>query len=132
MAEPDVNSIPGLIRGLLHDTRDLIREEIALARAEIHEEITAVQTVGIAFGSSALAALLGATLLCIAIGGAIAYLLVWPAWTGYGIVGVLLLAASFALVQYARRRLARIRALPKTSDTVKENMAWIQSKSSTK
>jgi hypothetical protein len=130
MAEPDVNSIPGLIRGLLHDTRDLIREEIALARTEIREEITAAQTVGIAFGSSALAALLGATLLCIAIGGAIAYLLHWPAWSGYGIVGALLLAASFALVQYARGRLARIRALPKTSDTLKENMAWIQSKSS--
>jgi hypothetical protein len=132
MAEPDVNSIPGLIRGLLHDTRDLIREEIALARTEIREEISAAQTVGIAFGSGALAALLGATLLCIAIGGAIAYLLHWPAWSGYGIVGVLLLAASFALVQYARGRLARIRALPKTSDTLKENMAWIQSKSSAK
>ena len=132
MAEPDVNSIPGLIRGLLHDTRDLIREEIALARAEIGEEIVAAQTVGIAFGSSALAALLGAALLCVAVGSAIAYLLGWPAWTGYGIVGVLLFAASFALVQYGRRRLAKIRALPKTSDTVKENMAWIQSKSSTK
>src|SRR5690348_8804416 len=41
MAETDPNSVAALIRGLLDDTRDLIREEIALARAEIREEITA-------------------------------------------------------------------------------------------
>jgi len=57
MAEQDTN-IAGLVRGLLRDTRELIREEIALARAEIREEISAAQTVGIAFGSAALAALL--------------------------------------------------------------------------
>jgi hypothetical protein len=132
MADPDVNSIPELIRGLLQDTRDLIREEIALARAEIREEISAARMVGIAFGSAALAALIGATLLCIAIGGSIAYALTWPAWAGYAIVAVLLLAGAFVLAQYGRGRLAKVRALPKTTETVKENMAWIQSKSSEK
>ena len=53
MAEYDVNSIPGLIRGLLDDTRELIREEIALARAEIREEVSAAQTVAVAFGAAA-------------------------------------------------------------------------------
>src|SRR5262245_43248262 len=102
MGDSNTSLIADLIRSLLQDTRDLIREEIALARAEIREEIGAVQTVGIAFGSAAFAALLGATLLGIAIGGLIAYLLAWPSWAGYGIVAVLLLITAFVLVRYGR------------------------------
>lgn len=132
MGDSNTHSIPEVIRSLLQDTRDLMREEIALARAEIREEIGAVQTVGIAFGSAAFAALLGATLLCVAIGGAIAYLLAWPSWAGYGIVAVLLLAGAYVLARYGRGQLAKVRALPKTTQTVKENLAWMQSKSGEK
>jgi hypothetical protein len=129
MGEPNTHSIPELIRSLLQDTRDLIREEIALARAEIREDIGAAQTVGIAFGSAAFAGLLGATLLGIAIGGLLAYLFGWPSWAGYGLVAVLLLVGAFVLVRYGRGQLGKVRALPKTTETVKENLAWIQSKS---
>jgi integral membrane sensor domain MASE1 len=129
MAEYETESITGLIRSVLDDTRELIREEIALARAEIREEVTAARTVGMAFGAAAVAAFIGATLLFITIGQAIAYFLQWPTWAGYGIVTVLLLGAAFMVVQYGRRRLANVRALPKTTESVKENLAWMQSKS---
>src|SRR5947207_4165824 len=66
-------SIPGLIRSLLDDTRALIREELALARAEIREELSTAQAVAVAFAGAALAAAIGAVLLAVAIGGAIAY-----------------------------------------------------------
>jgi hypothetical protein len=132
MAEHDPDSIPGLVRSLLEDTRDLIREEIALARSEIREEMSAAQTVGIAFGAAAVAGLLGATILCVALGGAIADGLNWPAWAGYGIVAALLLGGAFFAARFGRTRLATIRALPKTTETMKENIAWIQSKSGDK
>jgi hypothetical protein len=122
----DTESIPGLIRSLLDDTRDLIREEIALARAEVREE---AQTVGFAFGAAALAALIGVTLLCVALGGAIAYFLNWPPWAGYGVMTVLLLGSAYLLVRHGRGHLMKARALPKTIESVKENMAWLQSKS---
>jgi len=132
MAEHDAQSIAGLIRSVLDDTRDLIREELALARAEIREEVVAVQAVAAAFAGAAIAAVLGVVLLCVAIGGALAYALKWPAWSGYGIVAVLLLGAAFGLFQYGRGRAAKVRALPKTTETVKENLAWMQSKSAEK
>src|SRR4051812_1184851 len=122
-------SIPELIRSLLDDTRVLIREELALARAEIREELSIAQTVAMTFVGAALAAAIGAVLLSVAIGGAIAYFLAWPAWTGYGIVAVLLLGTGYFLVRYGRNRVAHIRALPQTTATVKENLAWMQSKS---
>ena len=130
MAEyDDRTSIPALIRGLLDDARDLIREELQLARAEIREEISAAQTAVIAFAISAAVGLMGAVLLSVAIGGAIAYFLRWPAWAGYGITALLFLAAAWGLCLHARARLKSIRAIPETKDTIKENLAWMQKKS---
>ena len=130
MAEYDEHtSIPVLIRGLLDDARDLIREELQLARAEIRDEISAAQSAAIAFGIAAAVGLLGAVLLSVAIGGAVAYFLRWPTWAGYGVVAVLFLAGGWGLSMYARGRLKTIRAMPETTETMKENMAWMQHKS---
>ena len=122
-------SIPTLIKGLLDDARDLIREELQLFRAEIREEVSALQAVAIAFAAAGVAGLFGALLLAIAAGGAIAYFLHWPTWTGYGIVAILLLIAGGGAFMYARARLRVIRAIPNTTDTIKENIAWMQNKS---
>jgi len=122
-------SIPSLVRGLLEDGRDLIREELQLARAEIREEISQAQSAVIAFAVAAAVGLIGAVLISVAIGGAIAYFLHWPNWAGYGIVAILLLAAGWGSFLYARARLKAIRAMPETTDTIKENVAWIQNKS---
>jgi Putative Actinobacterial Holin-X, holin superfamily III len=132
MAEHEADSIPALIRSVLTDTRDLIREEIALARAEIREEASAVQSVGMAFGAGALLAVIGAVPLCVALGGAIADLFDAPAWVGYGIVALVLGAGAYFFISSGRSRLASIRALPKTTESLRENMAWIRSKSSSK
>jgi fructose-specific phosphotransferase system IIC component len=130
MAEYDERtSIPGLIKGLLDDARDLIREEIQLARAEIREEVAGLQTVAIAFGVAAVVGLLGGMLLAIALGGALAYALRWPSWAGYGIMAVIFLAAGWGLCLYGRARLRVIRAIPNTTETMKENIAWMQNKS---
>jgi hypothetical protein len=130
VAEYERDSIAGVIRSLLDDTRELIREELALARAEIREELATAQMVGMSFAVAAIAALIGTVLLSVAIGGAVAYFLGWPAWSGYLIVGLLALGGAFGLVMHARRHLATLKTpLPKTTETMKENMAWIQSKS---
>jgi len=130
MAEYDEHtSIPGLVKGLLDDARDLIREELQLARAEIREEISALQTVTIAFAVAAVVGVLGVMLLSIALGGALAYFLRWPAWAGYGIVAILFLAGAWGLALYARGRMRAIRAIPNTTETMKENLAWMQNKS---
>jgi putative superfamily III holin-X len=130
MAEYDEHtSIPGLIKGLLDDARDLIREELQLARAEIREEITALQTVTIAFAVAAVVGLLGAMLFSVALGGALAYFLGWPPWAGYGIMALLFLAGGWGLCLFARGRLRAIRAIPNTTATIKENLTWMQNKS---
>jgi fructose-specific phosphotransferase system IIC component len=131
MAEHEA-SIPALIRSVMDDARELIREELALARAELREEASAVQTVGIAFAAAALLAVIGVVLLCIAIGGGIAALLNVSAWVGYGIVAVLLLGGAYFFMTRGRTSLANIRTLPKTRESLQENIQWIRSKSNSR
>lgn len=132
MAEQEAGSIPALIRSVMDDARELVREELALARAEIRDEVSAVQTVGITFAAAALLAVIGVVLLCIAIGGAIAALFSVSAWVGYGIVALLLLGGAYLFVSRGRTRLANIRTLPKTRESLQENIEWIRSKSSSR
>jgi Putative Actinobacterial Holin-X, holin superfamily III len=132
MAEPTSESIPVLIRSVMEDARALIRQEIALARVEIREEASKVRTVGIAFGAAAITGLIAVVLLCVALGGAIAYALSWPTWAGDGVVAILLAATATGCATMGRSRLSTISALPKTTATMRENMAWIQGKSNSR
>ena len=127
--EDTTGSVSGIIRSVLDDARELIREEIAVARAEIREEMSAAQTIGMAFGAAAVAGLTAVVLLCVAIGGAVADLFDWPTWAGLGIMAVLLGVAAFFAARYGQGQLGQLRALPKTTATLRENMAWIHDKS---
>lgn len=127
--EDTTGSISGMIRSVLDDARELIREEIAVARAEVREEMSAAQTVGVAFGAAAVAGITALVLFCAALGGAIADLFNWPTWAGLGVVALLLGAAAFMAVRYGQGQLTKIRALPKTTSSLRENIAWIQDKS---
>jgi len=131
MAE-HTESIPSLIRSVLNDARELIREELALAKAELREEVSAGRRVAAAFVAAALLALLGLVLLSVALGGAVADLFDLPTWAGLGIVAVIMAAAAFVVANRGRAQLANIRGLPKTQETLRENITWMQSKSSSK
>ena len=45
MAEQNAESFRGLVQSLLEDTRDLLRAELALAKAEIREEVQLARSV---------------------------------------------------------------------------------------
>jgi hypothetical protein len=128
MAE-HTESIPSLIRSVLNDARELIREELALAKAELREEVSAGRRVAAAFVAAALLALLGLVLLSVALGGALADLFDLPTWAGLGIVAVIMAVAAFVVANRGRAQLANIRGLPKTQETLRENLTWMQSKS---
>ncbi len=123
------SSTQGLIRGILDDLRDLVREEIALARAEVREELGRAK-------DAALSAAIGVALL--AVGGlflltfvalGLADLRRWPAWTGFLIVGVILSVIGAVMGLRAQRKMRRVNpGLPKTTASLKENAEWIESR----
>ena len=128
MANPDFvqESTGSLIRGILNDLRTLIREEIALARAEMREQAGRARSAALSFGIAAAALAFGAIFLLIAIALGIASLLGWPAWTGFLIMALLLCIGGYFTLSSGRKQLASVHAMPEeTVTTLKENSEWI-------
>jgi hypothetical protein len=119
-------SIGGLLRGVLLDLRQLMREEIALARVEIREQATRARLAAVSLGAAAVALLLGAIFLLVAIANGIADLLDWPVWAGYFIVALLLSIGGAVALASGRSRLKSVQPMPEqTVETLKENSEWI-------
>lgn len=128
MANPDFvqESVGSLIRGILNDLRTLIREEIALARVEIREQAGRAKTAALSFGIAVAALAFGGVFLLVSIALGIAYLLGWPAWTGFLLVALLLCIGGLVTLSTGRKQLAGIHAVPEeTVTTLKENSEWI-------
>jgi hypothetical protein len=129
MALPDTG-IVDVIRGALADAQDLMRSEIALAKAELRQEVGRLQVGVAAFAGAAVAAVVGIVMLLMTIAWAIAEGFGWPVWAGLGIVTVLTIVATIALAYVGKRRFAAHKPMPLTVDTMKENATWIRARTS--
>jgi hypothetical protein len=127
MAELDYNdTLGGLVRGILTDVRQLLREEIALARVEVREQAGRAKIAAASLGAAVVALAFGATFLLIAIAAGIADVFGWPLWAGFLTVALLLSVAGVTMYAVGRRRLRTIQPLPEqTVQTLKENSEWI-------
>lgn len=121
MAHETEAPISTLVRGALDDVRDLFREEIALARAELRQEMSKASAAGIGFGGAAVSGWFAGAFILAAIALGISEGLRWPDWTGFAIVGVLMAIVGGIFYASGRRALGTMRGLPRTVQTVKEN-----------
>ena len=129
MAEPELahhDSIGGLLRGILTDIRELVREELALARIEMREQASRARLAIAILAAAAVALALGTVFLLIAMANGIAYALGWPVWAGYLVVALLLAIGGTVGLTAGRQRLRNVTPLPQeTVATLKENSQWI-------
>ena len=128
MAEPQIyeESLGTLLRGIMTDLRTLVREEVALARVEIRQQVGRARTAAVSFGMAAAALLFGGIFLLIAIALGIADMFDWPAWAGFGVTAVLLSLIGFVALSAGRKQMAQVHAVPQeTVTTLKENSEWI-------
>ncbi len=124
------SSVTEIVRGLLDDVRELFREEVALARAEVRQELSNAKAAAVRFAAAAVLASVGALFILTFCALDLASLLHWPAWAGFIIVGVVLAIVGGVLAMSGRSKLQRVQPLPKTSQSVKENAEWIRSRTS--
>jgi len=120
-------SVSQLISGIVEDAQVLVRQEIALARQEISEEISNAKQAGIKLGIAGGVLAIGGLLLILALAQALADLLNWPTWAGYALVGVVLAIVGYFLLSAAQKQIKDVRPIPEqTVETLKENVEWIK------
>ena len=120
-------SVSQLLSGIVGDAQTLVRQEIALARQEIHEEIDEAKSAGIKFGIAGAVLAIGGLLLVLTLAQGIADLLNWPVWAGYGLVGLVLAIVGYVMLSSAQKQIKQVKPVPeKTVETLKENVEWIK------
>jgi hypothetical protein len=120
-------SVSQLISGIVGDAQVLVRQEIALARQEISEELSNAKQAGIKLGIAGGVLAIGGLLLLLALAQGVADLLNWPIWAGYALVGVVLAIVGYFLFSSAQKQIKDVRPIPEqTVETLKENVEWIK------
>jgi hypothetical protein len=123
-------SVLDIIKSAVRDAQDLLRGEIALAKAEAREEIRRVGAAAALLAGAALAGVIGIVFLLTTVAWGLSEGLGWPVWAGFAIVTVVTLIVAATMAFLGRARLRRERHMPLTVDTVKENMQWMRARTS--
>src|SRR5689334_15832241 len=120
-------SLSTLLSGIVGDAQELVRKEIALARQEVREEISAAKDAGTALAISGVVLAIGGLFLLITLALGLADLFDWPTWAGFGLVGAVCAIVGAVLLSSGRQRLKQVHPVPeRTVETMKENIEWIK------
>lgn len=121
-------SLADLLKSTLHDAQDLVRGEIALAKAEMRQEVRKVGAGAAAFAAAGVAALLAVVFLLTAAAWGITAALGWPAWSGFAIVGTVVLLVALVLAMMGKKRFNGEQRMPLTTETMRETMQWTRAR----
>jgi hypothetical protein len=124
---PDA-SLGELVSEITADLSTLFRKEIELAKTEARDELRQAGKAAGLLGGAGLAGWMTALLLSLAL----AWLLDQAMNTAlaFAIVGVLWAVAALILQRAGRATLTRVRGLPTTRDTIKEDVEWAKAQKS--
>jgi Flp pilus assembly protein TadB len=121
-------SIADLIKGTLHDAQDLVRGEIALAKAEMRQEVRKVGAGAAALAAAAVAALIAVVFLLTALAWGVTTALGWPAWSGFALVGGAVLLVALVLAMMGKKRFNGEQRMPLTTESMRETMQWTRAR----
>jgi hypothetical protein len=131
---PDEASMTSLLRGIINDLGDLIRQEIRFARTELKSDVRKTTRASAVLALGVGAACLGVVLVALMTVYLIHYLSspagtdpgTIPLWGCYGIVAAVFLAVGSGVAWMGYNTLQKINPLPdETAQSVKENAEWI-------
>jgi peptidoglycan/LPS O-acetylase OafA/YrhL len=121
-------SLADLLRGTLTDVQDLVRGEVALAKAELRQEARKVGAGAAALAAAGVAALIAVVFLLTALAWGLTAALEWPVWTGFALVGGVLLVVALVLATMGRKRFNGEPRMPLTTESMRETMQWTRAR----
>lgn len=123
-------SVIDLFKTAVRDAQDLVRSEIALAKAELRAEGRRMSLGAGFLAGAVVAALLTLTFLLSTLAWGLAAAFAWSAWIGFAVVTFLMLIVTVVLASMGRKKLAGGPKMARTIDTMKENAKWIRARTS--
>jgi hypothetical protein len=115
--DPGQASIGELLTAVTRDTSTLVRQEMELAKAELRAEVRTAGKVAGMFGGAALGGFMVLLFLSYAVWWGLSNV-IDQGWAAL-IVAVVWALIAVALVTLARQRMRDLKALPRTTDTVR-------------
>lgn len=113
-----------LVGDASRDLSELVRYEVALAKAEIRDDVKRGAVAGGMFGAAGYLGVLATVVLVIAAGLGLAEAL--PGWLAFLIVAVVLLLVAGLLALVGKRQIGRIGPPERTIRTTKETIATVR------
>lgn len=119
-------SVTSLVGGIVNDAQELMKQQFALLKAEVREDMRKTTEASTALGVGVAATLLGGIVLCFAA----AHLLHWAfptvdIWVWYAVVGGVVTAVGVGLSYVALQKFRSFNPLPdQTAEALKENLEW--------
>jgi hypothetical protein len=129
-------SIPGLLKELRDETTTLLRQEVALAKAELKENTSKMTGHAVQLAVGGFVAYAGIIVLLIGIGHLLGALLVRlgmdadvVAWLAPAIVGLVVALIGWGMLARARHAMMQDEIIPRrTLDSLRANKDWAQNK----
>jgi hypothetical protein len=133
---PQQEGMTGLMRGIINDIGDLIRQELKFARTEAKADLRKTRDAATVLALGVGTALLGAILLALMLVHLLHYVSLpaeetarlqgLPLWGCYGIVSAVFLVIGSAVAYMGCTMFKSFNPMPdETAKTVKENVQWI-------
>lgn len=130
------NSIPALLRDLRDETTTLMRQEVALAKTEMKENVSRMGSHAAHIAVGGFIAYAGIIVLLIGIGHLLGALLVRAGmndqvaqWLAPTIIGLIVAIIGWAMLNKAKNAIAHDDLTPRqTIDTMRDNKQWAQQK----
>jgi hypothetical protein len=122
-------SLVGTFGQVIDDVRELFREEVALARAEIRQEVSALSSAAVQIAVGVVAGWFALMLLLLGVALVVPELLEWPVWSGFMLTGAVIGIGAIVALQRGRRTVRTTSAVPQQAlASLKETKAWMQSR----
>jgi hypothetical protein len=120
-------SLPDLVAGIVDDIRTLIRQEMALGRAEVLQQINKTKRAAIALSAGIGAGAVGVLFLLLLVVHAIHEGGGLPLWASYAIVGGVLVIVGCILFFVGKHQASEVNLVPRqTIESIRENVQWIK------
>jgi hypothetical protein len=114
-----------LLGGILNDAKDLLVQELTLARLEGQDELRQIKTAALLLGIGIGVSTVGGMLLSLMLVHMLVAYTDVPLWGCYGIVGSVVAVLGGVLLAAGTHKAEDIDVLPQTVETMKENAQWL-------